>query len=107
MQSGVVYSECQLVQLPCECTGLVQETSKGIVPTPITIPFTVVLDECGMKVTDAQDHIQFMLNITFRVKTVGQLEKEKQKVVEVIHKVYDIFADYDSEGSVKRSSFLL
>ena len=100
VRCGVVYGECQLVQLPCECTGLVQETYKGIVPTPITIPFAVASEESGMKITETQDHIQFMLNITFRVKTVGQLEKEKRKVVEVIHKGYDIYADYDSEGSV-------
>ena len=73
---------------------------KGVVPTPITIPFSVVTNESGMKVTDVQAHIQLILNMTFRVKTVGQLEKEKRKVVEVIHKGYDIYADYDSEGSL-------
>jgi hypothetical protein len=72
---------------------LVEETFKGIVPTPITIPFAIVTNESGMKVTDVQDHIQFMLNITFRVKTVGQLEKEKRKVVEVIHKGWVIYAE--------------
>ncbi len=66
MQSLVVHGECQFVQLPCECTELVKETFKGIAPTPITIPFAVVTNESGMKVTDVQDHIQFMLNITFR-----------------------------------------
>ena len=53
-----------------------------------------------MEVTVEEDHIQFMLHITFRVKTVSQLEKEKKKVVEVTHKNYDIYADYDSEGSL-------
>ena len=100
VRCGVVHGECQLVQLPCECTGLVQETYKGIVPTPIKVPFTVASEESGMKIKETVEHIQFMLNITFRVKTVGQFEKEKRKVVEVIHKGYDIYADYDSEGSV-------
>ena len=53
-----------------------------------------------MDVEEEQDHIQFMVNKTFRVKTVSQLEKEKKKVVEVLHKDYDIYADYDSEGTL-------
>jgi len=79
---------------------LVEETFKGVVPTPITIPFTIMTKENGMDVKEEQDHIQFMLNKTFRVKTVSQLEKEKKKVVEVLHKDYDIYADYDSEGTL-------
>jgi hypothetical protein len=53
-----------------------------------------------MEVTVEEDHIQFMLHITFRVKVVSQLEKEKKKVVEVTHTDYDIFADYNSEGTL-------
>jgi hypothetical protein len=53
-----------------------------------------------MKVEETEDHIQFMVNKTFRVKTVSQLEKEKKKVVEVTHNGYDIYADYDSKGSL-------
>jgi len=60
VRSGVVYGECQYVQLPCECTGLVKETFKGVVPTPITIPFTIVMKENGVDVEEDQDHIQFM-----------------------------------------------
>jgi hypothetical protein len=41
VRSGVVYGECQYIQLPCQCTGLVKETFKGVVSTPITIPFTI------------------------------------------------------------------
>jgi len=100
VRSGVVYGECQYIQLPCECTGLVKETFKGVVPTPITIPFIIMTKENGMDVEEEQDHIQFMLNKTFRVKMVSQLEKEKKKVVEVLHKDYDIYADYDSEGTL-------
>jgi hypothetical protein len=104
VQNGIVYGECQFVQLPCKCTGLVEETSIGRVQTPITIPFTIVTKENGMDVEEEQEHIQFMVNITFRVKTISQLEKEKRKVVEVTHSVYDIYADYDSEdSSLKRS----
>ncbi len=71
-----------------------------MVPTPITIPYPVTTTENGMEVTVDEDRIQFMLNITFRVKTVLQLEKEKKKVVEVTHTDYDIYADYDSEGTL-------
>jgi hypothetical protein len=100
VRSGVVYGECQYIQLPCECTGLVERIYKGVVPTPITVPYPVTTNEDGMEVTVEEEHIQFMLHITFRVKTVSQLEKEKKKVVEVTHTNYDIFADYDSEGSL-------
>ena len=100
VRSGVVYGECQYIQLPCECTGLVERTFKGVVPTPITVPCTVMTKVNGMDVSEEEEHIQFMLHITFRVKTVSQLEKEKKKVVEVTHTNYDIFADYDSEGSL-------
>ena len=99
VRSGVMYDECQYIQLPCECTGLVKETFKGVVPTPFTIPFIIVMNENGLDVEEEQDHIQFMLNKTFRVKTVGQFEKEKKKVVEVLHKDYDIYADCNSEGT--------
>jgi hypothetical protein len=53
-----------------------------------------------MKVVETEDHIQFMVNKTFRVKTAAQLEKEKKKVAEVTHSDYDIYADYDSEGTL-------
>ncbi len=61
-RSGIVYSECQFVQLPCECTGLVEEVFTGRVPTPITIPFTVTTIVDGMEVAETEDHIQFMVN---------------------------------------------
>ena len=76
VQNGVVYGECQFVQLPCECTGLVKETFTGRVQTPIKVPFTIVTNDNGMQVKEVQHHIQFMVNTTFRVKTVLQLEKE-------------------------------
>jgi len=41
-----------------------------------------------MEVMVEEDHVQFMLNKTFSVKMVGQLEKEKKKVVKVTHKDY-------------------
>ena len=100
VRNGIVYGECQFVQLPCECTGLVEEVFTGRVQTPITIKFTIITKENGMDVSEEQEHIQFMVNKTFRVKTVSQLEKEKKKVVEVTHSDYDIYADYDSEGTL-------
>ena len=82
VRNGIVYGECQFVQLPCECTGLVEEVFTGRVPTPVTIPYPTTTIVDGMEVVDSEDHIQFMVNKTFRVKTVSQLEKEKKKVVE-------------------------
>ena len=84
-RNGIVYGECQFVQLPCECTGLVEETFTGRVQTPITIPFPIVTNDNGMGVAEEQDHIQFMVNTTFRVKMVAQVQKEKKNVVEVTH----------------------
>jgi hypothetical protein len=52
VQNGIVYGECQVVQLPCECTGLVKEIFTGRVQTPITIPFTIVTKENGMDVAE-------------------------------------------------------
>ena len=95
-RNGIVYGECQFVQLPCECTGLVEETFTGRVQTPITIPYSVTTIVDGMSVTETEDHIQFMVNKTFRVKMVAQVQKEKRKVIEVTHSGYDIYPDYDS-----------
>ena len=60
--------------------------------------FTIVTKENGMNVAEEQEHIQFMVNMTFRVKTEAQVPKEKKKGVEVTHS-YDIYADYDSEDA--------
>jgi hypothetical protein len=67
---------------------LAKEIFTGRVQTPITIPFTVAVNENGMTVTDEQEHIQFMVNMTFSVNTVAQVQKEKRKVVEVTHSYY-------------------
>ena len=93
-RNGIVYNECQFVELTCECTGLVEETFTGRVQTPITIPFPVTTNENGMEVMEVQDHIQFMVNTTFRVKTVAQVQKEKKNVVEVTHSGWDIYSSY-------------
>ncbi len=79
---------------------MVEEVFTGRVPTPVTIPYPTTTIVDGMEVVDSEDHIQFMVNKTFRVKTVSQLEKEKKKVVEVTHNGYDIYADNDSEGTL-------
>jgi hypothetical protein len=97
MQNGIVYGEFQVVQLPCQCTGLVEQTYIGYVPTPITCPFTAMDDENGMMVE--QNHVQFIVNTTFRVKTVDQLEKEKKAAREVTQS-YDITKDVDSKDDL-------
>ena len=61
-RNGIVYGECQFVQLPCKCTGLVEEVFTGRVLSPITIPFTVTTIVDGMEVAETEDHIQFMVN---------------------------------------------
>ena len=99
-QNGIMYGECQSGQLPCECTGLVELTYIGKVPAPITIPVTVPTDESGMKVEDTQHHIQFIVNTTFRVKTVEQVEKEKKAATEVTHHGWDICGDYQSKTAL-------
>ncbi len=50
-----------------------------------------------MEVEDVQHHIQFVVNMTFRVKTVEQVEKEK-KAAKVVTQQWDITGEYDSEG---------
>ena len=93
------YGECQFVQLPCQCTGLVEQTYIGRVPTPITVPFRDKVLENGMTIQEDRDHIQFMVNTTFRVKMVEQIKKEKKVAKEVTHG-FDIYGDYDSEGDI-------
>ena len=99
VRNGIVYGECQFVQLPCQCTGLVEQTYIGRVPTPITVPFPFSVVENGMTIEEERNHIQFMVNTTFRVKTVEQIEKEKKLAKEVTHG-FDIYGDYDSEGDI-------
>ena len=52
-------------------------------------------DEDGMAVE--QQHVQVIVNTTFRVKTVDQLEKEK-KAARAVTQHYDITEDIDSEN---------
>jgi hypothetical protein len=78
VQAGLVYGEIQIVQLPCQYTGLVEQTYIGNVPTGIIIPVNIVREENGMEIKDEELHTQFVTNTTFRVKTVDQVEKEKK-----------------------------
>jgi hypothetical protein len=71
-----VYGEVQLVKLPNQCTGLVEQTYKVYVPTPVTCPYTVTDPNDGMAITT--DHIQFVMNTTFKVMALNQLEKEEK-----------------------------
>ena len=99
MRNGIVYGEFQVVQLPCQCTGLVEQTYIGYVPTPNTCPTTVTENEDGMKIEVVVNHIQFVVNTTFRVKTVDQLKKEK-KAARYVTQSYDITNDIDSEDDI-------
>ena len=73
-----MYDELQIIQLPCQCTGLVEQTYIGNVPTGIIIPVNAIREENGMEIEDEELHTQFVTNTTFRVKTVDQVEKEKK-----------------------------
>jgi hypothetical protein len=93
-QNGVVYGEVQLVKLPIQCTGLVEQTYKGYVPIPVTCSYTVTDPDDGMTITT--DHIQFVMNTTFKVMALHQLEEEKKATREDTHS-WDITRDEDSE----------
>ncbi len=81
----MVYDELQIIQLPCQCTGLVEQTYIGNVPTGIIIPVNVVREENGLEIEDKELHAQ-VTNTTFRVKMVDQVEKEKKAARKVTHK---------------------
>jgi hypothetical protein len=90
-----VYGELQIVQHPCQCTGLVKQIYIENVPTNIIIPTTVITNESGMKADEEQEHIQFITNTTFRVKMMEQVQKEKKAVQQVTK--WDIRGDFYSE----------
>ena len=96
VRAGMVYGELQIVQLPCQCTGVVEQTYIGNVPTGVVIPVDVVKEENGMEIEDTEMHTQFVTNTTFRVKTVDQVQKEKKAARKVTHN-WDIRGDFDSE----------
>ena len=96
VQAGLVYGELQIVQLPCQYTRLVKQTHIGNIPKNVIIPTTTITNESGMKVEEEQEHIQFITNTTFRVKTGEQVQKEKKAARQVTHK-WDIRGDFNSE----------
>lgn len=95
-QSGIVYGDFQVVQLPEKCTGLVEQRFAGYAPSPFSVRFTTAEIEEGMTLQDERNHIQFVLNMTFRVKADFQLAKEK-KAVRATVQSYDILEEIDSE----------
>ena len=92
----MVYGDFQVVQLPEKCTGLVKQSFAGYAPLPFKVPFTVTETVEGVEVVGEQNHIQFVLNMTFRVRTDFQFVKEK-KAVRVTVQSYDILEEIDSE----------
>ena len=95
-RGGIVYGEFQVVQLPEKCTGLVEQTFSGYAPSPFIVSYPVTVIEEGMTVEEERNHIQFVLNMTFRVKTDFQFAKEK-KAVRATVQSYDILEEIDSE----------
>ncbi len=89
-----MYGEVQLIKLPIQCTGLVEQIYKGYVPTPVTCSYTVMDPDDGMTVTT--DHIQFVMNTTFKVMALNQLDEKKKAAREDTHS-WDITHGEDSE----------
>jgi hypothetical protein len=89
-----VYGEVQLVKLPIQCMGFVKQTYEGYVPTPVTCSCTVTDPDDCMAITT--EHIQFVMNTTFKVRALNQLEKEKKAAQEDTHS-WDINRGEDSE----------
>ncbi len=67
---------------------------KGYVPTPVTCSYTVMDPNDGMAITTKP--IQFVMNTTFKMKALNQLEKEKKAAREDAHS-WDITCGEDSE----------
>jgi hypothetical protein len=95
-RGGLVYGDFQVVQLPEKCTGLVEQSFAGYAPSPFKVPFTVTEMVEGVEVVGEWNHIQFVLNMTFRVRTDFQFAKEK-KAVHATVQTYDILEEIDSE----------
>ena len=98
-RAGLVYGEYQVVQLPEKCTGLVEQSFAGYAPSPFKIPFTVTEMVNGVEVMGERNHMQFVLNMTFRVRTDFQFAKEK-KAVKATVQSYDILGEFDSKDDV-------
>ena len=80
-QGGLVYGEYQVVQLPEKCTRLVEQSFAGYAPSPFKVPLAVTETVEGVEVVGERHHIQFVLNMTFRVRTDFQFTKEKKAVL--------------------------
>ena len=95
-RGGLVYDEFQVVQLPEKWIGLVEQSFAGYAPSPFKVPFTVTETVNGVEVVGERNHMQFVLNMTFRVRTDFQFAKEK-KAVRATVQSYDILEEIDSE----------
>ena len=95
-RGGLVYGEFQVVQLPEKCTRLVEQSFAGYAPSPFKVPFTVTETVNGVEVVGERNHMQFVLNMTFRVRTDFQFAKEK-KAVRATVQSYDILEEINSE----------
>ena len=95
-RGGLVYDEFQVVQLPEKCIGLVEQSFAGYAPSPFKVPFTVTETVNGVEVVGERNHMQFVLNMTFRVRTDFQFAKEK-KAVRATVQSNDNLEEIDSE----------
>jgi hypothetical protein len=95
-RGGLVYGEFQVVQLPEKCTGLDEQSFAGYAPLPFKVPFTVTETVNGVEVVGEWNHMQFVLNMTLRVRTDFQFAKEKNAVHATVQS-YDILEEIDSK----------
>lgn len=90
--NGVIYpKDIQSIKLPAKCTGLVVQRELSFFPTSVkcTLPAN------GLHATDTV-HQQFVAVVTFRMKTVEQLQEVK-KAIDVKVRGFDITDEYDSD----------
>ena len=75
---------------------MVEQSFAGYAPSPFKVPFTVTETVEGVEVMGEWNHIQFVLNMTFRARMHFQFMKEK-KAVRATVQSYDILEEIDSE----------
>ena len=76
-RNGIVYSKvAQLILLPLKCSGLVVQQEIHFIPTSVKCSMVVKNHMDNSKTT--KSHQQFILLITFRMKTVDQMKEERK-----------------------------
>jgi hypothetical protein len=95
-RNGIVHSKvAQLIPLPLKCSGLVVQQEIHYIPT--SVKCSMVVKNHMNNSTTTKIHQQFILLITFRMKTVDRL-KEERKAAHTTVQDWNIGDEsYDSE----------